>query len=126
MAANVAALAPLVASQAKLYRDNSSLYRDEYGFCTITNVQLLCDVEIAMALCCIQTALAFSRNPDYDNKVSGIASIEQVSRSEGGLNTIRMLNGDQSNQGRQLSMAPSQIDIYHVVLYVAERTPLQK
>jgi hypothetical protein len=69
--------------------------------------------------------VTFSRDPDHDNKVGGIASIEEVSRSEGGWKTMRVLNGDQSNQGRQLSMAPNQVRIYHVVLYAAEKTPLQ-
>ena len=71
--------------------------------------------------------VTFSRDPDYDNKVSGIANIEEVQRSEGEWKTIRIkLNGDQSNQGAvNFSMAPNQIHIYHVVLYATERTASQ-
>jgi hypothetical protein len=69
--------------------------------------------------------VTFARDPDLDNKVGGISSIEEVARSENGWKTTRVLNGDQSNQGRQLSMAPNQVRIYHVVLFAAERTPLQ-
>ncbi len=69
--------------------------------------------------------VTFARDPDLDNKLGGISSIEEVARSENGWKTTRVLNGDQSNQGRQLSMAPNQVRIYHVVLFAAERTPLQ-
>jgi hypothetical protein len=69
--------------------------------------------------------VTFARDPDLDNKVGGIASIEEVARTENGWKTIRVLNGDQSNQGRQLSMTSNQVHIYRVVLYAAERTPLQ-
>ena len=69
--------------------------------------------------------VTFTRDPDLDHKLGGISSIEEVARSENEWKTIRVLNGDQSNQGRQLSMAPNQVRIYHVILYAAERTPLQ-
>jgi hypothetical protein len=69
--------------------------------------------------------VTFARDPDLDNKLGGISRIEEVARSENGWKTIRVLNGDQSNQGRQLSMAPNQVRIYRVVLYAAERTLLQ-
>jgi hypothetical protein len=65
--------------------------------------------------------LSFSRDPDVDDRLAGIASIEEVSRTGEGWVTVRRLNGDQSNQGRQLSLAPNQVRIYRVVLYTTER-----
>jgi hypothetical protein len=69
--------------------------------------------------------VTFLRDPDFDNRVSGVASIEEVSQVEGKWSTIRRLNGDQSNQGRQLSLAPSQIHVYRVALYTSDRTRSQ-
>jgi len=68
--------------------------------------------------------VTFSRDPDCDDRITGIASIEEVSHVHDQWITLRRLNGDQSNQGRQLSMAPNQVHIYRVVLYTAERTPV--
>ena len=65
--------------------------------------------------------VTFTRDPDRDDRVAGIASIEQVSRVDGNWITQRRLNGDQSNQGRQLSMAANQVKTYRVVLYTYER-----
>jgi hypothetical protein len=66
--------------------------------------------------------ISFARDPDTDNKLSGIASIEEASRdANGGWITQRWLNGDQSNQGRQLSMDPHRMRIYHVKLYAVDR-----
>lgn len=59
----------------------------------------------------------FTRDPDADDKIAGIASIEEVARHEGKWQTLRRLNGDQSNQGRQLSMSPTRPQLYRVVLY---------
>ncbi|WP_188793532.1 DUF5597 domain-containing protein [Dyella nitratireducens] len=66
--------------------------------------------------------VTMTRDPDTDARVAGIASIEEVSRSSGAdWKVERRLNGDQSNQGRQLSMDASQMHIYRVRLYAAER-----
>lgn len=65
--------------------------------------------------------VSFSRDPDTDNKLSGIAGIEEVTRVNGSWTTVRRLNGDQTDQGRQLQMDPHQIHIYRVVLYAANR-----
>jgi beta-galactosidase GanA len=66
--------------------------------------------------------ISFSRDPDTDNNVSGIASIEEVSRdANGGWITQQWLNGDQSNQGRQLAMDPHRMRIYHVKLYAVDQ-----
>jgi hypothetical protein len=67
--------------------------------------------------------VSFYCNPDIDAKISGIASIEEVSRSDGAWTTLRRLNGDQTNQGRQLMLAPHQINIYRVILYATDRKP---
>ena len=70
----------------------------------------------------IGLTISFVRDPDTDNKLSGIASIEEVSRdADGAWTTQRWLNGDQSNQGRQLSMDPHRMRIYHVKLYAVDR-----
>jgi hypothetical protein len=66
--------------------------------------------------------VSFFRNPDVDNRVSGIASIDEVTRSGDQWRTERHLNGDQSNQGRQLSLDPHHVNIYRVTLYAANRT----
>lgn len=67
--------------------------------------------------------VSISRDPDSDNRVAGIGSIDEVSRIDGKWVTLRHLIGDQSNQGRQLSMSANQVCIYRVVLYTAERSP---
>ncbi len=73
--------------------------------------------------------VSFFRDPDVDGKQSGISSIEQVERkgevepAADAWTTVRRLNGDQSNQGRQLSMEAHEIHVYRVKLYVTERNP---
>jgi hypothetical protein len=61
--------------------------------------------------------VSFHRDPDSDAAIAGIASIEQVSRVRGEWQTDKRLNGDQTNQGRQLLLDPHQPHIYHVQLY---------
>jgi hypothetical protein len=65
--------------------------------------------------------VSFLRDPDVDDRVGGIASIEEVAKTASGWVTLSRLNGDQSNQGRQLMMAAKQVHIYRVVLYAVER-----
>ena len=60
-----------------------------------------------------------SRDPDTDGKICGIASIEEVSRVGAEWAVSARLNGDQSNQGRQLTMDPRKIRTYRVRLYSA-------
>lgn len=59
----------------------------------------------------------FSRDPDVDSGIAGIESVEQVSRSDGKWVVERRLNGDETDQDRQLLMDPHQMHIYHVRLY---------
>ena len=66
-------------------------------------------------------SVTFLRDPDVDSKLSGIASIEEVDRVAGTWTIVRRLNGDQSNQGRQLSMAAHEIHVYRVNLYSIDR-----
>jgi uncharacterized protein DUF5597/glycosyl hydrolase family 42 (putative beta-galactosidase) len=62
-----------------------------------------------------------SRDPDTDSKTGGIASIEEVSRAGAEWTVSARLNGDQSNQGRQLTMDPRRIRTYRVRLYNASQ-----
>jgi len=66
--------------------------------------------------------ILFARDPDTDDKIIGIASVEEVSRDANGWIVVRRLNGDQSNQGRQLSMDPHRIEIFRVKLYAVDRS----
>lgn len=61
--------------------------------------------------------VTFARDPDVDAGIAGIESVEQVSRASGQWITERRLNGDQTNQGRQLLMDPYRPHIYRVRLY---------
>jgi len=62
-----------------------------------------------------------SRDPDTDTRFAGIASIEEVSRSGAEWVVSARLNGDQSNQGRRLTMDPREIRTYRVRLYSASQ-----
>jgi beta-galactosidase GanA len=61
--------------------------------------------------------VSFARDPDVDSGVAGIESVEQVSRTSGQWTIERRLNGDQTNQGRQLLLDPHRQQIYRVRLY---------
>jgi hypothetical protein len=61
--------------------------------------------------------VTFLRDPDVDKQIAGIASIEQVSETDGSWLTERRLNGDQSDQGRELLMDPHEFRIYRVRLF---------
>ena len=59
----------------------------------------------------------FIRDPDVDSGIAGIESVEQVSRQAGQWESERRLNGDQTNQGRQLILDPHEHRIFRVRLY---------
>lgn len=61
--------------------------------------------------------LSFTRDPDADDKIAGIGSIEEVTRTKESWVVGRRLNGDQSNQGRELPMDPKHVRVYRVRLY---------
>ena len=63
--------------------------------------------------------ITITRDPDTDDRIAGIASIEQVSKQKDEWVIDRRLNGDQSNQGRQLQMDAHEVHIYRVKLYSA-------
>jgi len=65
--------------------------------------------------------LSFWRDPDVDERVAGIGMVEEVSRIGGKWAVVRRLNGDQTNQGRNLSLPATQVRIYRVVLYSIDR-----
>jgi uncharacterized protein DUF5597 len=62
-----------------------------------------------------------SRDPDTDGQLAGFSSIEEVSRVGSEWKVESRLNGDQSNQGRQLTIDPHEVRIYRVRLYAAPR-----
>ena len=62
-----------------------------------------------------------TRDPDWDAQIAGIASIEEVLRSGSAWKVSARLNGDQSNQGRQLTMDPHKFKLYRVRMYAAPR-----
>jgi hypothetical protein len=62
-----------------------------------------------------------SRDPDTDAKIAGIASIEQIEKAGPEWQVIARLNGDQSNQGRQLMMDTHDVRIYRLKLYAVPR-----
>jgi len=61
--------------------------------------------------------VSFLRDPDTDNRIAGIASIEQLAYTDGHWNPARVLNGDQSDQGRALLMDAHTPTVYRVHLY---------
>jgi beta-galactosidase GanA len=61
--------------------------------------------------------VTFARDPDVDDHIAGIASITQVADHGGEWLTVRRLNGDQSNQGRELPMDAQAFRVYRVKLY---------
>jgi hypothetical protein len=61
--------------------------------------------------------VSFLRDPDTDNRIAGIASIEQLAWINGQWTTARVLNGDQSDQGRALLMDAHTPMVYRVHLY---------
>lgn len=62
-------------------------------------------------------AVSFARDPDVDAGIAGIESVEQVSRASGQWTIEKRLNGDQTDQGRQLLLDPREPHLYHVRLY---------
>ncbi|HWY69333.1 MAG TPA: DUF5597 domain-containing protein [Terriglobales bacterium] len=65
--------------------------------------------------------VSIARDPDLDSGIAGIEGVEQVTRADGKWITERRLNGDQTNQGRQLMLDPHQPHIYRLRLYSITR-----
>jgi hypothetical protein len=65
--------------------------------------------------------LKMTRDPDTDAQIAGISSIEEVLRVGSEWKVVARLNGDQSNQGRRLTMDPHKVKIYRFRMYAAPR-----
>ena len=62
-------------------------------------------------------AVSFLRDPDVDDGIAGIAGIAQLAWKDGHWTVAQQMNGDQSDQGRELLMDPHAIHLYRVRLY---------
>jgi Domain of unknown function (DUF5597)/Beta-galactosidase len=69
----------------------------------------------------IGLTVKMTRDPHTDGQVAGISSIEELTRAGSEWKVTARLNGDQSNQGRQLSMDPHKVKIYRLRMYTAPR-----
>ena len=65
--------------------------------------------------------VTFYRDPDVDNEIAGIDSIQQMANISGTWQLVGELNGDQSDQGRRLLMAAHEMNVYRVKLYSYKR-----
>lgn len=61
--------------------------------------------------------VSFLRDPDVDDRVAGIADMAQLAWEDGGWKVVEEMNGDQTDQGRQLLMDPHAMQLYRVRLY---------
>lgn len=61
-------------------------------------------------------AVSFLRDPDLDDRLAGIADIAELAWKSGRWTVARRMNGDQSDQGRQLLM-DAHVRLYRVRLY---------
>ncbi|MGH8288856.1 MAG: DUF5597 domain-containing protein [Steroidobacteraceae bacterium] len=61
--------------------------------------------------------VSFLRDPDVDDRIAGIAAIDELTWQEGQWRIEQRLNGDQSNQGRELLMDARAIHLYRIRLY---------
>jgi hypothetical protein len=62
-------------------------------------------------------AVSFIRDPDVDGDLAGIAGIARLAWKGGRWTVAQQMNGDQSDQGRQLLMDPHTPQLYRVSLY---------
>jgi hypothetical protein len=65
--------------------------------------------------------VTFSRDPDVDGQVAGIAGIERLAYVDGKWTPVEVENGDQSDQGRGLLMDAKAFGVYRVRLYTYSR-----
>jgi Domain of unknown function (DUF5597)/Beta-galactosidase len=61
--------------------------------------------------------VSFLRDPDTAAGIAGIAGIDRLAWQNGRWTVAQRLNGDQSNQGRDLLMATHAVHLYRVKLY---------
>ncbi|HUN72577.1 MAG TPA: DUF5597 domain-containing protein [Steroidobacteraceae bacterium] len=62
-------------------------------------------------------SVSFLRDPDVDDRQAGIADIAELAWKAGRWTVAQQMNGDQSDQGRQLLMDAHRIHLYRVRLY---------
>jgi beta-galactosidase GanA len=67
-------------------------------------------------------AVAVSKDVDAGDGIAGIAGVEEGFRVEGQWKTTRVLNGDQTNQGRDLILPAHAFGILRVKLYTIPRS----
>ncbi|HEX4002976.1 MAG TPA: DUF5597 domain-containing protein [Candidatus Acidoferrales bacterium] len=65
-------------------------------------------------------SVSITRDPDVDAGIAGIESVEQVSRASGQWRVERRLNGDQTDQGRQLLLDAHRLGLYRLRVYSIE------
>ncbi|MHB8814246.1 MAG: GH35 family beta-galactosidase [Steroidobacteraceae bacterium] len=61
--------------------------------------------------------VSFLRDPDVDDRLAGIADIAELAWKHGSWTVAQQMNGDQSDQGRELLMDAHTIHLYRVRLY---------
>ena len=64
---------------------------------------------------------AIESDPDTSSGLAGIISIEEGTLENGQWKTVRHLNGDQSNQGRDVSLPAHGFTLLRVKLYRTNR-----
>lgn len=62
-------------------------------------------------------SVSFLRDPDADDAIAGIGAIDRLEWKDGRWSVAQRLNGDQSDQGRQLLMDGRKVQLYRVRLY---------
>lgn len=76
---------------------------------------------------CVGSGLtvAIYRDPDADDQLAGIAAVEQVTKRDDKWIVERELNGDQTNQGRELQMSAQEVHVYRLKLYSYSKAGVQ-
>lgn len=62
-------------------------------------------------------AVSIQRDPDVDDRLAGIADVAQLAWKDGRWTVVEEMNGDQSDQGRELLLDAHAIHLYRVRLY---------
>ena len=57
------------------------------------------------------------RDPDIDGHLAGIVGVARLAWKEGRWAVAEQMNGDQTDQGRELLMDPHTIHLYRLSLY---------
>ena len=61
------------------------------------------------------------RDPDVDTGIAGIAQVDRLAWHAGRWRVVQRLNGDQTNQGRQILLSAHHVGVYRVRLYSMAR-----